>query len=173
MPTIIPNWHPLLVHFPIALIAVSALFTLGAKLLDGKPLARQWQTVGHWTLWLAAVAALAAAGAGWFAFNSVSHDEAGHAAMLLHRGWALPTVAAITSLALWDGLRTRRSGSASWLFVALLWIAFAAVGATAWLGGELVYRHGLGVLALPQPHTDSDHHHADHHHDHGAEPGDH
>jgi uncharacterized membrane protein len=173
MPVILPNWHPLLVHFPIALIAVAALFALGTKLAGGRPLAAQWVAVGHWTLWFGAMAALLAAATGWFAFNNVNHDEAGHAAMLLHRAWALPTVVGIGFLAIWAALRAR--SMASWLFVALLWSACAAVAVTSWLGGELVYRHGLGVMALPQADTGTahDHAHSSHHHEHGTEAEEH
>lgn len=147
---IIPNWHPALVHFPIALIVVSALLTLAAKLAGNRPLAGPWWAVGHWTLWLGAFSAVAAALAGWFAFNSVDHDDAGHIAMLLHRNWAVATVAAIVALAIWDAVRTGLGKAVSWLFAALLVLAAASVVTTAWLGGELVYRHRLGVMTPPR-----------------------
>lgn len=165
MPEIIPNWHPLLVHFPIALVTASALFTLAARFAGDRPLAQQWATVGRWTLWFAAVSALATAAAGWLAFNSVRHDEAGHAAMALHRNWALPVSAGIVLLAAWDGWQARRAAKASWPFTLLLLAAFAGIAVTGWLGGELVYRHGLGVLSLPEAEDESGHG-AGHHHDH-------
>lgn len=43
--------------------------------------------------------------------------------------------------------------------------AWALVIATAWHGGELVYRHGLGVLSLPV--AEADHVHS---HEHGIIP---
>lgn len=80
MPEIIPNLHPLLVHFPIVLVSVSVFF--------------------H-------VAALPTAFFGWQAFNNVNHDEAGHVAMLAHRAWALSTRAVLVVLAGWDIWRSR------------------------------------------------------------------
>lgn len=79
MPEIIPNLHPLFVHFPIVLISVSALFHIAAVATQGKSCASYCAILAHATLWLGALAALP----------------------------------------------------------------------TAWYGGELVYRHGLGVLSLP------------------------
>ena len=147
---IIPNLHPLAVHFPIALTAASLLFHLGALLFAPRRWALQWAVAGHWTLWLAAVAALVTAALGWQAFNSVAHDEAGHVAMLAHRAWALPTVGALALLAAWDAWRHPAERVNPWWFVVLLAGLAAAVGVTAWHGGELVYRHGLGVISLPQ-----------------------
>jgi hypothetical protein len=85
----------------------------------------------------------------------------------------LPTVGGIGFLAIGAALQTRFM--ASWLFVALLWSACAAVAVTSWLGGELVYRHGLGVIALPQAGmgTVHDRVHASHHHAHGTEAEEH
>lgn len=143
---IIPNLHPLAVHFPIALSAVALFFQLGARLFAARPSAPQWAVVGHWTLWLAALSALVAAFFGWQAFNSVDHDEAGHLAMLAHRAWAVPAVAALLLLAAWDAWRQPAERVNAWWFVVLLAGVVAAIGATAWHGAELVYRHGLGVI---------------------------
>lgn len=52
---VIPNWHPLLVHFPIALISVSAFFHLAAILLRNQPrCATHCAVLAHSTLWLGA-----------------------------------------------------------------------------------------------------------------------
>ena len=146
---IIPNLHPLAVHFPIALSAAALFFQLGARLFSPRPWAQQWAVVGHWILWLAALSAVVAAFFGWRAFNSVEHDEAGHIAMLAHRAWALPSAAALLLLAGWDAWRQPAERVNPWWFVVLLAGALAAIGATAWHGAELVYRHGLGVIQPP------------------------
>jgi uncharacterized membrane protein len=146
---IIPNFHPLLIHFPIALIGASLLFHFGASLFSGHRLVSEWRAVARWTLWLAALSTLPAAGFGWLAFNSVEHDEAGHAAMSLHRQFALLTVFASIFVA-GIALYARKQNAISKWQTLLVAGLFALVGATAWLGGEVVYRHGIGVLALPE-----------------------
>ena len=105
MPEFIPNLHPLLVHFPIALIFVSAIFHVAAIVTRGKACATHCTILAHVTLWLGALTALPAVFFGWQAFNSVNHDEAGHAAMLLHRAWALGTLGVLVVLAGWDAWR--------------------------------------------------------------------
>ena len=147
---IIPNLHPLAVHFPIALSVAALIFTFAARCFAPRPWAQQWAVVGHWTLWLAALTAVVAAFFGWLAFHSVEHDEAGHVAMLTHRAWALPSVAALLLLAGWDAWRQPAERVNPWWFVVLLAGVVAAISATAWYGAELVYRHGLGVIQ-PQP----------------------
>lgn len=146
---IIPNPHPLAVHFPIALALVALVFQLGARLFAARRWAPQWAIVGHWSLWLAALSGVLAALFGWQAFNSIDHDEAGHLAMLAHRAWAVPSVAALLLLAAWDVWRQPAERVNPWWFVALLTAVVTAVGATAWHGAELVYRHGLGVIQPP------------------------
>lgn len=149
MPEIIPNLHPVLVHFPITLIAVSAVFHIAALATRGKACATHCAIMAHTTLWLGALAALPTVFFGWQAFNSVNHDEAGHVAMLAHRAWALATLAVLVALAGWDAWRSKVDAIPKWWFAGAVIVAWGLVGVTAWHGAELVYRHGLGVLSLP------------------------
>lgn len=164
MPEIIPNLHPLLVHFPIALISVSAFFHMAAIVVRGKARAAHCAILAHTMLWLGALAALSTVLLGWQAFNSVNHDEAGHAAMLVHRAWALSTLIVLALLAGWDAWRSKVDAVPVWWFSGAVVGAWVLVGVTAWHGGELVYRHGLGVMTLPA--AEAGH---EHHHDNGAE----
>ena len=163
MPEIIPNLHPLMVHFPIALISLSAFFHLGALVVRNKPdCATHCAVLAHTTLWLGAIAAIPTVLFGWQAFNSVSHDDASHAAMLVHRSWALSTLAVLAVLAIWDAWRSKVKAIPVWWFAAAVIGAWAMVAITAWHGGELVYRHGLGVMSLPASEVDQ------HGHAHGS-----
>lgn len=147
---IIPNYHPLFVHFPIA-YATAALFFFAAGILFGKKSwAAQCLIFARWMLWAATIFAGIAAVFGWFAYNSVDHDEAGHQAMTLHRNWALATLGVLTLLAAIDGWLRRFVIAVPYGFLALLLVAWLLVISTAWHGSEVVYRHGLGVMSLPK-----------------------
>lgn len=160
MPEVIPNLHPLFVHFPIALVSLSALFHVMALATRGKSCATHCAILAHTTLWLGALAVLPTVFFGWQAFNSVNHDETSHAAMLIHRAWALGTLAVLLVLAGWDFWRHKvDTHPALWFVVAVIG-AWGVVAITAWHGGELVYRHGLGVMALPGEESDYAHGHA-------------
>jgi uncharacterized membrane protein len=162
MPEIIPNLHPLMVHFPIALITMSAFFHVAAAATRGKPLSINFGILAHALLWLSALSVLPAVFFGWQAYNSVTHDDASHAAMLIHRNWALGTSAVLIILASWDVWRNKVDSPTAWRLVIAVIGAWSMVVITAWHGGELVYRHGLGVMSLPVPQDGVGHsHHGD------------
>lgn len=148
---IVPNWHPLLVHFPIALLSLSAVLYLAGLLMPDAALLRaEWHTVARWSLWIGFAFALAAAAAGWQAFDTVAHDEPSHAAMTVHRNWALATLAAYAPFVLWTAAKRRRPSSEPGIvFAVFLLLPTLLLGVTAYRGAELVYRHGLGVESLP------------------------
>jgi uncharacterized membrane protein len=161
---LIPNAHPIAVHFPIALTLIALLFGLAARVGSRHNSATQLATVGHWALWISGVTAIIAASLGWLAFNSVDHDDAGHAAMLIHRNWAIPTAIGLLILAMWDVFKSRVHQVMSWFTLIVLTLLSGSVAVTGWLGGEVVYRHGIGVLSLPEIAAGSD----SHGHEHGG-----
>lgn len=163
---IIPNWHPVFVHFTVALytaafgFSVLAYFSRQSSYLKST-LTSELEIVGRWCLWAAALVTLATVGAGLYAYNTVNHDETGHLAMKLHRTWALITATTLWLVALWSLWRYYKQKNLTVTFLSGLLIVQILVFSTAWLGGELVYRHGLGVLSLPQIEGEQHHHHAE------------
>lgn len=147
---IVPNWHPIFVHFTIALWSVSAALFVLARIAPAHPWRTQWMHVARWNLWIGSGFAVATALAGWYAYNTVAHDAPSHAAMTAHRNWALATLALFLPLAFGSMWRHRGDGKASAPFLVVLLIALGLLVSTGWRGGELVYRYGLGVMSLPQ-----------------------
>lgn len=151
---IIPNWHPILVHFTIALLSVSVVLFLAESFVRKSPLHIQLVTVARWNLWLGSLAAIATVIAGFDAFNSVPHgSEAQHLAMIDHRKWALSTAGLFLILAVWSLAASLRGKadfrkSKNLVFVFLMTVAGLMLATTGYKGAELVYRHGLGVIPM-------------------------
>jgi len=156
-------WHPVFVHFSIALLTVATGFYLLASIFRNAPLRRQWITVAEWNLWTGFGFAVATLLLGWLAFNTVSHDsDAVHELMEAHALLALITGAGFAILTAWSVWHRKSGTYPSWLFVGLMLICFGLLTVTGWRGGDLVYRHGLAVESPPRP--------ADHSSPSGAEP---
>ena len=156
---IIPNWHPVFVHFTIGLLLMAAVLYLFA-----------WapQPWGRWALLgsrinvvLGILFAFATVGAGFLAFNSVVHDDPSHAAMKDHRNWALGAAALWALVGSWEIWRASRGRPHSAAVAVSVLVAAALLGVAGSKGGELVFRHGLGVQSLPNTDT----------HEHGAHEG--
>lgn len=147
--------HAIFVHFPIALIP-AAVVVLIAFLATGAR-QRTLAIVGIATLVAASVGAGLAAGAGEEAIDHVERDAAPLtdeelAALQRHEilgegGWMWPAGAAVVT-----GLILLPKGKRRWQPWAAGVLALGAAGFAAdWsirtghTGGEIVYRHGLGV----------------------------
>ncbi len=146
--TELPNLHPALVHFPIALVALALLFELGG-VLGRRP---EWLDRAATTTWTAAaLGAWAAWWAGRRAADSLAVPPAIQGHLNTHSDWGLYTlwtVAAVATLRLAVGLwRTAPRDGRLWpaLFLTVGMVAFGVVARTADLGGGLVFRHGLAV----------------------------
>ncbi len=144
---ILPNWHPVFVHFTIALLSMAVVFHLLKAILPTK---NEYQValsiLAKSNLLIGTGFAIMTAIAGWFAYNSVAHDTPSHLAMTEHRNWALLTLGIFIVLALWSLLQKHKM---TLIFIPALLIAGGLLATTGWLGGEAVYRYGLGVKSMP------------------------
>ena len=85
----LPEWHPMAVHFPLALTVTAALVLSAAR---AKRLERYGATlglVGTWNLCLGAAGVLLALGTGLAAVVSLDLAPAARAAVALHVRWAI------------------------------------------------------------------------------------
>ena len=147
---IVPNWHPLIVHFTIALLLTAAALFVLSTLFRSRPLGEAMTLVARWNLALGVLATVVTLATGWQAYNTVAHDEPSHVNMTIHLRWAIGTALMflLAAGAAWlDRWRLAGAGAA---LMALLVVGAGALGVTGWLGGENVYRYGLGVLSLPK-----------------------
>ena len=164
MPEIIPNYHPIFVHFTVALLSLAVGLFVMTPFLKGA-LREQWSIVARWALWFGAGFTIVTGLTGLYAYNTVNHDTPSHIAMTDHRNWAIATITAFFMLAVWSIVRYRGAKQLGLIFVVFLALSGALLASTAWRGGELVYRHGLGVMSLPK--ADKHHHGEGEERDHG------
>ncbi len=150
---IIPNWHPLLVHFTIGLLSISVLMYL-AGFIFKKP---HLLLIGRWNLWIGAFLTIGTILAGLDAYNSVAHDALSHAAMTDHKKWALPTGGVFILLALWSLWKHRGAKTVHPVFVLIMVLAAISLAITGYKGAEVVYRHGAGVMRMPMVMGDGGH----------------
>ena len=132
--------HAMLIPFPIGLL----VFSLAADLVargGGDPV---WHAIAFWTMAGGIIGALCAAIPGFIDFTSIRDRRAWRVA-LAHMAINL-TVVAIFVVDLW--LRTRPAPPPN----APLWLSVAGVVllvVSGWLGGHLVYVHGVAVAPAP------------------------
>ncbi len=163
---IVPNWHPLWVHFPIALLTVAVLLFWLGRFWPEVARARTLITVARWNLGLGVLFLVPTLITGYLAYNSVAHDSAGHEAMERHlvAAWIASGLFVVAAVLAWRERQQKRTVGMPLL--AVLLAGLVAIGVTGYLGAENVYRHGIGVERLPNP---DDHHHghgdSDHEHD--------
>lgn len=145
MPQHLYQWHPIFVHFTIALLAISVVFFgLAWRIRSGEWHARLVHAA-ELDLWTGTALTTITAAFGWIAFETVPHDDGVHELMVRHRDFALATFAGfivLTAASIWQ---RRRPGYPSLLFAAGLVTCLAILAATGLLGGQLVYEHGLAV----------------------------
>ena len=135
------SFHPMLVHFPIALLMAAFLVEMLA-LLFRRP---AWHAVSLWCLGLGTLGALAAVLSGRQAMAAAKHSMEIYRLMELHERLGYG-VLALTILIAGCRLsaRDRITRKTRWMLWALLAAACGLMVLGAHLGGRMVYEFGVG-----------------------------
>jgi uncharacterized membrane protein len=142
-PELLPNLHPFVAHFPIALLIVSTVCFFVARGYALRPWAQSLLCAARWNLYLAVALGLFAIVTGWLAFADTRPDAAALATTIWHRrtGGLACGLALIAAIAVWRAPQ-RVPG---WFVLAGLLLASTSIGLSAIYGTQLTYRHGLGI----------------------------
>jgi len=159
-PTPQESAHPLVVHFPIALL-------MTALLLDGLALALkqpQLHRVALWNLTLGTCGAGVAVWTGYRAADIARHSFEIHQVMELHRKLGIATLILGSLVVIWRLWKRDRLGRPARLLALLVMLGMAGtLSYGAHLGGRLVYEFGVGGAFGGSHHPSNDHEH-DHTH---------
>ncbi len=131
--------HPMLVMFPVGLLVTAVLFdivdTVGGPDFLGE--------VAYWNITVGLIGGLLAAAAGTFDLLAIPTGTRAKRVALTH---AAANVAVILLFAaVWAVRLNADSRAAGGALIAIEVVALAILGVSAWLGGELVDRLGVGV----------------------------
>ena len=144
-----PNWHPLVIHFPVALLTASLFVDLVA-------LARRqdrWHRVAYGLLVGGVLTASAAVISGTEA--ALPYRSQSEVADLIQQHEDFGTIAFIVFLATVLGrlplFLQRRGGWPLTLWILLGACGWVLLSWTSYYGGELVYQHGVGVAQGSSP----------------------
>ena len=140
-----PNIHPILTHFPIALFTISFAFDLLSVLLGRI----EFERMGLWAQLLGVAGLAATIISGLIARNGLSIKELAVQTIQVHQQIAFAVAVLASILLMWrigERLRIPAGHRSSYLLLSFAAVVLLWVG--AWYGGELVYRFGLGVDSL-------------------------
>lgn len=130
--------HPMLVVFPLGLLATAVVFDV-IYLLSGHS---QWTVVAYYMIGAGIVGGLAAAATGWLDWAAIPRGTRAKRVGLWHGAGNLVVVALF--ILSWILRRDNPELPPTGAIVAALFGVVITVG-TAWLGGELVNRMAVGV----------------------------
>jgi uncharacterized membrane protein len=129
--------HPALVHYPIAFLPTA----LAADALGRATGSRTLSQVGRWGMALAAGSAAVSAVAGLLAQEASRFDEETRDLLVTHRTLNL----AVVGLAAWMAVHRARAERPGAGYLAAGAAGVGVMAYSAYLGGHMVYEHGVGI----------------------------
>jgi uncharacterized membrane protein len=142
------NYHPLLVHFPIAFIYGAALLYFTASISASESL--KWTAL--WMLALGAISAAVALISGFYAAPGLMVSQSVRTELLQHHKHLMVAMSAITgALTIWAIATRPMPTRGRYVFLAGLILVMGLIAAGADLGGEMVFSYNAGGSACAQP----------------------
>ena len=142
------NYHPLLVHFPIAFIYGASLMYFLAWLTASEKL--QWTAL--WMLLLGALSAAAALASGFYAAPGLMVSQSVRDELLAHHKHLMVSASILTgALTIWALASRPMPTRFRYVFLAGLIALMLLLTAGADLGGEMVYGYNAAGSACAQP----------------------
>jgi uncharacterized membrane protein len=139
------QWHPMMVHFPLALTLAGAACLICARLFKDETLQSSLAYAGTWNLILGAAAVLLTLGTGLAAVWHLALVDGAQYSVSRHMIWAVCSSQLVASLAMYRVLAVTWSSVPGAWFLVFLGIACAGLMVTGYYGGENVYHYALGV----------------------------
>jgi uncharacterized membrane protein len=139
------HWHPMMVHFPLALTLAGAACLICTKVFKDGTLQDSLAFAGTWNLMLGAAAGLLTLGTGLAAAWHLALLDGAQYSVSRHMIWAVCTSQLLALLALYRALAVAWNSVPRAWFLLFLGIACAGLIITAYYGGENVYHYALGV----------------------------
>jgi len=157
-----PNWHVILVHYPLGLLVVGVLIELGAFLWPRSSI----RTAAKWMILIGALSAVPAATSGIYAFvdaakGASTEPDGTWSELAAASRWKSEHQWLFMKWHIWltcCGAGLAILGAVAWLggsdhfrrrmhlpILAALVLSLGLMAAGAWFSGEAVYRHGVAV----------------------------
>lgn len=142
-----PPLHPVIVHFPIAL-----MFAAGALYLAGFLRKADILLKAAFAMHIAGlVSGVVAILTGDYAESQLVQNAAIHALAELHESLAMISIWAFALLAVWAYVRHRSQVKVEKIaFIVLLVAVIGTTGYAGHIGGTMVYQHGAGVAPMKE-----------------------
>lgn len=143
--TAMNNIHPLLVHFPIALLISFFIVDFMGSVFKKI----HWRNLASGLLYLGTITTLFAVIAGFIAADSIAHGENVHAIMDKHKMLGLSVLSLAFVLSSWRLLAGGKiKGEINFLYLFLSAILSILITLGADMGGLMVYKFGVSVKAV-------------------------
>jgi uncharacterized membrane protein len=162
--------HPAIVHFPIALITIAALFAV-LSLFFKKEF---FKGAAFWNLLIGVVCAIAAVLTGFTEEQSLVHNDDVHQTLVKHKFTGFGILIFSFILLTWGWVRKNKFAKGEYVAWAIsLVLGTAAVFYQGFLGGKMVFEQGAGVKPMEQymehgSDSEKPHSHSNSGHDHGS-----
>jgi uncharacterized membrane protein len=133
------HFHPMVVHFPVALLIVGFLYEVASVFFCKE---HKLSKAGMWLIILGTLAAWAAYFTGEFFTdemtglkNELRENHEMFAKIVMY------TMLAVSAFRIWISWKKKEGGNLKWILLVLMAVMAACVGYTGFLGGNLVYDH--------------------------------